>query len=204
MSRFRLFFQHAGKSFYAATGIVAATSSQSSFWGRNIVQSIAFCDDDNSDPAAKELTEETIKHSESHLVIPEYDESDTAWEKEKMGCSFCKQFIVSPCKQQFKLWSKCVDLAKEKDLKFTEVCNSYTRALMDCVEQNSEFFSAYKDKMENERAEAGGSEEDTVVEDGNGNNDGDNDVVVEGDDNIDGKSSSSANNDQEEKAAEEE
>ena len=40
-------------------------------------------------------------------------EEEIAFWKEKRNCTFCAAFLDSPCSKQFKLWSVCVDKAKE-------------------------------------------------------------------------------------------
>ena len=59
----------------------------------------------------------TASNSDDKVVViddDDDDDDDEAWEKEKENCSFCKFFIDSPCKKQFKRWSKCVDRCKEQ------------------------------------------------------------------------------------------
>jgi hypothetical protein len=68
--------------------------------------------------------------------------NDAEWMAEKEKCAFCKMFIFSPCKMHFKKWSLCVDKAKEQDLDFAAVCSSYTKALMHCTSENTEYFQA--------------------------------------------------------------
>jgi len=74
------------------------------------------------------------------LVIEDDEAKDAEWDVEKEKCSFCRQFLQSPCKAQFRRWSKCVDLAKEKDMDFVKSCKDYTNALMDCTSDNSSYF----------------------------------------------------------------
>lgn len=97
-------------------------------------------------------TEEPV---EAQIVVDESDEDDAAWVEEKQKCSFCKMFILSPCKKQFKNWSNCVDKAKAEDKDFASVCSDYTKALMGCTSDNSEYFQAL---------ESAASEEDTQEE----------------------------------------
>lgn len=72
----------------------------------------------------------------------EDDEDDAAWLEEKSKCAFCKMFIFSPCKKHFKKWSNCVDKAKEEEKDFAQVCSEYTRGLMECTSEHTEFFKA--------------------------------------------------------------
>jgi hypothetical protein len=74
-------------------------------------------------------------------IIIEDTGDDEAWEAEKQKCSFCKQFLDSPCKVQFKGWSKCVDKAKELNIDFVAACTDYTDKLLDCTSANNSFFA---------------------------------------------------------------
>lgn len=83
------------------------------------------------------------------------DEDDTEWMVEKEKCSFCKQFLQSPCKIPFRRWSKCVDKAKEENLEFVGACFKYTGALIDCTTNNEAYFK----RMD------GDDEDDDVIDD---------------------------------------
>jgi hypothetical protein len=69
------------------------------------------------------------------------EDDDAAWEAEKQSCSFCRQFLQSPCKDPFKKWSKCVDKAKVDNTDFVTECSQYTSALMTCTSDNAEYFN---------------------------------------------------------------
>ncbi len=84
------------------------------------------------------------------VVEEEEDEDDAAWLEEKSKCAFCKMFIFSPCKKHFKKWSNCVDKAKEEEKDFAEVCSEYTRALMECTSEHTEFFQALSSEASTE------------------------------------------------------
>ena len=102
----------------------------------------ALCDSDvNSDDGAKKVPE---------IIIVDDLELDKAWEIEKENCSFCYQFLRSPCKDSFRRWSKCVDKAKELDTDFIQACTIYTKLLMDCTSDNSAFFEKWKEEHEKE------------------------------------------------------
>ncbi len=76
-------------------------------------------------------------------IDDEEDEDDETWEKNKAGCSFCAQFIASPCKVPFRTWSKCVEKAKRHEgegVNFVEYCKAQTKALMECVGENEAYF----------------------------------------------------------------
>jgi hypothetical protein len=79
-----------------------------------------------------------------HRIMIEDDtpENDAKWVEEKQHCSFCRSFLTSPCKEQFKKWSKCVDKAKEMEVDFIEGCSHYTKALMSCTEEHNDYFMA--------------------------------------------------------------
>lgn len=94
----------------------------------------------------------TEQPEEAQIVVDESDEDDAAWVEEKQKCSFCKMFILSPCKKQFKNWSNCVDKAKAEDKDFASVCSDYTKALMGCTSDNSEYFQALESAAGEEEA----------------------------------------------------
>ena len=75
------------------------------------------------------------------IVVNDDDTKDAEWEIEKEKCSFCKQFLQSPCKHEFRRWSKCVDMAKEKDIDFVKACSVYTNALMVTIILSTDFLS---------------------------------------------------------------
>jgi transcription elongation factor Elf1 len=106
---------------------------------QNKRQWTVFCDDDT---AAKDEVAE--------IVINDDAEADKAWESEKESCSFCNQFLQSPCKNEFRRWSKCVDKAKDMDVDFVKACTRYTNFLMDCTSENVDFFEKWKSDHEND------------------------------------------------------
>ncbi len=74
----------------------------------------------------------------------EVDEVDdeAEWEAKKEQCSFCRHFLLSPCSEPFKQWSKCVDKAKAEDKDFVEACSIQTNSLMTCTSSNAQYFQA--------------------------------------------------------------
>ena len=62
----------------------------------------------------------------------EEEMDDETWEKSKSGCSFCKFFLESPCRVQFRNWSKCVDKCHKKDADFKVICTEYTQVGLCC------------------------------------------------------------------------
>lgn len=79
---------------------------------------------------------------------------DPAWDEEKQNCSFCKHFLASPCKTQFKRWSNCVDKAKESNLDFISACTVFTGLLLDCTSEHQNYFgSMTEDSSEDETTE---------------------------------------------------
>lgn len=96
-----------------------------------------------SEPESKSESVSTDATSVPAVVVEEEDdEDDAAWLEEKSKCAFCKMFIFSPCKKHFKKWSNCVDKAKEEEKDFAQVCSEYTRGLMECTSEHTEFFKA--------------------------------------------------------------
>jgi hypothetical protein len=98
----------------------------------------------------------------SHVVISIGDDEleDKDWLLEKEKCSFCKFFLGSPCRNHFIKWSKCVDLAKSKELDFVKSCSVYTKALMDCTSANDEYFSKAREQAGNSDEEDEEDEEE--------------------------------------------
>ena len=89
-------------------------------------------------------------------------EEKDEWEIEKEKCSFCRQFLQSPCRNQFKLWSKCVDASKENGSDFVEVCESFTNELLNCTAENPDFFASLRGQSSDE--EENGSDSEEVLE----------------------------------------
>lgn len=75
---------------------------------------------------------------------------DEEWLAEKEKCAFCRMFIYSPCRYQFKKWSMCVDKAKAGDIDYTRACSRYTRALMGCTSDHADHFQALEDSADHE------------------------------------------------------
>lgn len=106
------------------------------------------------------------------LTIGDDELEDKDWLLEKEKCSFCKFFLGSPCKNHFIKWSKCVDLAKSRELDFVKSCSVYTKALMDCTSANDEYFSKAREQAGNSNDE---EEEEPVTVD-NDEEDGEKEV----------------------------
>lgn len=101
------------------------------------------------------------------VIDDDDDEDDAEWMAEKEKCSFCKQFLQSPCKIPFRKWSKCVDKAKEENLEFIGACFQYTGALIECTNENHDYFtrmSDYSDDEEVEEEQNGASVTEPVAE----------------------------------------
>ncbi len=115
---------------------------------------------DNEADRIVEIKEAEAKKPVVTIEIPDVAD-DSEWEQDKQKCSFCRSFLQSPCKEQFKKWSKCVDKAKELDADFIESCSVYTRALMNCTQENEKYFE------EINRAATEEDEADAEAEEGN-------------------------------------
>jgi hypothetical protein len=98
------------------------------------------------------------------LIIDDTEGDHEAWNIEKEKCSFCKQFLLSPCKLQFTRWSKCVDKAKETELNYVKVCSQYTEALMGCTSENQEYFMKLRDENGNETDEEDDGNDENVAD----------------------------------------
>jgi hypothetical protein len=133
---------------------------------------IALCDESiqqsNNETAVSQDKEDSLEE-EKPSVEPLYvedlidtPEAEAEWDAQKEKCSFCRHFMLSPCRQEFKKWAKCVDIAKAKDIDFVYACQHYTRALMTCTESNSEYFAATRpdegDDVQQESEEEQGHE----------------------------------------------
>ena len=101
--------------------------------------------------AFSEQNEEEVKKPSLDISLIESDDDPEHWQKKADGCSFCRDFLASPCPKPFKQWSKCVDQAKSLDLVFTEVCREYTNKLFSCMNENREYFENLKRQNEAER-----------------------------------------------------
>jgi len=87
------------------------------------------------------------------VVIKEKEPSEAddeeEWESKKEQCAFCRHFLLSPCSEPFKQWSRCVDKAKAEDKDFIETCTIQTKNLMECTSLNAQYFqSAFPTKDE--------------------------------------------------------
>ena len=69
-------------------------------------------------------------------------DNDAEWEIKSEQCGFCRHFLLSPCSEPFKEWSKCVDKAKAEDKDFVEACSIQTNNLMTCTSANAQYFEA--------------------------------------------------------------
>ena len=88
-------------------------------------------------------------------------EDDPTWDVEKEKCSFCKQFLASPCKKQFKLWSICVDKAKESNMDYISACTLFTGQLLDCTSENSDYFAPLAQPDEKSGEDDGDDDDDS-------------------------------------------
>ena len=127
-----------------------------------ILTTAVFCDEKS--PTAtplkppvvhKEAKVEAPKPQEAHVVqiATAVEDDDAEWEEKKKNCSFCRHFLESPCRLQFKAWSKCVEKCKEDDTDFVEICSPYTRELVTCTSLNPEHFKEERDAAEEEEEE---------------------------------------------------
>lgn len=107
------------------------------------------------DPIVKKV--ETPTTANAHVPLPPLvavEDEDAEWEEKKKHCSFCRHFLESPCRLQFKGWSKCVEKCKEEDSDFVEICSSYTRELVACTSSNAEYFKDQGEKVDDEDDES--------------------------------------------------
>jgi hypothetical protein len=125
--------------------VTVSTFSLGTQFAHRPKQFFARCQD-NSIETLNSVNNETI-------VIHDEEVDDEEWLKEKEKCSFCTFFLGSPCRNQFIKWSKCVDLAKSKELDFIKSCSVYTKALMECTSEHDEYFAKAGDENTNEDEE---------------------------------------------------
>ena len=118
-------------AFIFAGTVAKAYVSQSSFK--------SYSDEANTKQGDKVPASPSIKVSPTK-PIEDTDEDDEEWLKSKEECPFCKHFLESPCAHQFKKWSKCVDKCKADDTDFVQVCEEFTKHLLDCTAANVEYF----------------------------------------------------------------
>lgn len=80
--------------------------------------------------SSKKEEQEEVQQLEEVLEVEEEEDDslldDDAWEAKKQSCSFCKFFLDSPCKTQFRDWSRCVDRCKKTEEDFKEACSPFT------------------------------------------------------------------------------
>jgi hypothetical protein len=101
--------------------------------------------------------------TDNAIVSNNQEESDEEWEAKKRECSFCKMFLESPCREQFKFWSKCVDKAKIDNVEFKDVCADVSKSLFLCTSENHEYFQALTAAMEeSENEEENESNDDST------------------------------------------
>ena len=86
-------------------------------------------------------------------VESEESEEEKAYWREKRNCSFCSMFLDSPCSNQFKLWSRCIDKAKEEgeEENYIEACSEVSMALFLCQDQNKDYFKNLMDELSKEK-----------------------------------------------------
>lgn len=111
----------------------------------------------------------TSNNHDTNKNISIDDDDDSAWEAEKQSCSFCRQFLQSPCKLPFKNWSKCVDKAKVDNTDFVTECSQYTSALMTCTSDNAEYFNAIFSQQNNDEDEDDDTDGDDSSQNDNSN-----------------------------------
>jgi len=99
-------------------------------------------------------------------------DDDKHWDEKMSQCSFCRHFLLSPCKEQFKRWSRCVDQSKAVGEDFTTVCAEQTRFLMQCTDTHPDYFST--SSQDDEEVEGSAVEEEVdggTLLDGSDNDD---------------------------------
>lgn len=128
-------------------------------------------------PTPPTLPKTPVVSTTAAITIDDDDKEDEAWELEKESCSFCRQFLKSPCKLQFRRWSKCVDKAKELDVEFVKACAMYTEGLLQCTSDNEAYFIKLQEQNQQEEDEE--EEEEGSVENRNENKNSENIVVLE-------------------------
>ena len=161
----RLLFRSLGK---AAIGYTMSAVTISSIVCRDSPgRRWAFSDADSAAKGPKEEEEFQPRYP----LVPEEEETEEEkqyW-KDKRHCSFCSIFLDSPCRQEFKAWSICVDrckseadavkAAKKKEsgegenveskeeesegCDFASHCADSTMALFSCQGANEEYFEPF-------------------------------------------------------------
>ena len=119
--------------------------------------------------SSKDKPSKTVDLSvrEDEVSDDEVSDDDAAWEEQKKKCGFCRHFLESPCNRQFKVWSKCVDGAKEADEDFVVKCSECTQQLITCTADYPDYFLAAMEATgEDEGIEEDGQEPDSKGNEG--------------------------------------
>lgn len=154
-----------------------------------------WCAFSDADAAAKGPNEEE-EFQPRYPLVQEKDETEQEkqyW-KDKRHCSFCSIFLDSPCRQQFKSWSICVDRCKseadatkaakkeegtdgektesieeQEGCDFASHCADSTMALFTCQGANEEYFEPFmkaEEELKKKREKEGEEEGEEKVEKG--------------------------------------
>ncbi len=161
----------------------------------------SYCDGETAAPSAPVAASSESHHHEGHShehsaktesapkpeppkkvepIVVEDAGDDEEWESEKRKCSFCRFFLNSPCRHEFKYWSKCVDKAKQLDVDFAQACHVYTSKLLDCTSQNEAYFEEERDKpVEEDDSSAASATSTTPVDANNSSSNNNSDASVQ-------------------------
>lgn len=120
-------------------------------------QTPSYC---SNEPKEASSDSKPVVASKTDIIESSVEQDDEAWEAEKQKCSFCRMFLASPCRLEFKGWSKCVDAAKSRDEDFVSVCSQFTKALMECSSENDQYFAALREQTQAEDDEESKEDED--------------------------------------------
>lgn len=100
------------------------------------------------------------------VKMQETQQEKDEWEKEKEKCPFCKHFLESPCREQFKIWSRCVDKAKADGEDFIIACKDVSTDLFTCTAANEDYFgSSTGDDMDDDNDDVVEEDDDILSDD---------------------------------------
>ena len=101
----------------------------------------------------EQQTKSTSNKTIDKKLVEKID-NELYWKDKANNCSFCRQFLESPCNIQFRKWSNCVDQAKSLDIDYISSCKDYTTSLFECGNDYKDWFEAYIDAHSHEMTDS--------------------------------------------------
>ena len=110
----------------------------------------AFLEETNEQTNNLEQQTKSTSNKTIDKKLVEKIDNELYWKDKANNCSFCRQFLESPCNIQFRKWSNCVDQAKSLDIDYISSCKDYTTSLFECGNDYKDWFEAYIDAHSHE------------------------------------------------------